>query len=176
MTDIVRELANYDPQELFEVLIGMIMESGTLEAELQQEASGMLGEAADNAAANGAKENERLLRLAELAIGGGTGAAPSAGTLRTLLSLHQIAKQSPAEAPSPAAVVDTVGDEVPEVAPSGEAVHEETTRDAGSNEAPTEEAVQLVATEALAPEVRKRARKPAQPAKTGRKTKQSRQS
>jgi hypothetical protein len=55
-----------------------------------------------------------LLRLAELAIGGGTGAAPSAGTLRTLLSLHQVAKKPLAEAPpSPAAVVDAVATRSP---------------------------------------------------------------
>lgn len=168
MSDIVSELANYEPHELFEVLIGMLMEAGSLEVELQQEASSMLGEAADLAAGNGIKENERLLRLAELAIGGGTGAAPSAGTLRTLLSLHQIAKTAP-EAPRSAAVVDAAAEEVPQAAPVAEAVHEEPPQGAGSVEATSEGAPSPA-------EVRKRGRRTAQPAKNSARQTKRRQS
>ena len=164
MTDIVRELANYEPDELFEVLIGMIMEAGSLEVQLQQEASSMLGKAADCAAESGAKENERLLRLAELAIGGGMGAAPSTGTLRTLLSLHQIAKGAPDEA---LAVVDTVAVDVPQAASSSEAVNGETGREAGSDDGPPEESAQPETSES-ALEGRKRGRRQGQPAKAGR--------
>lgn len=168
MTDIVHELANYEPQELFEVLIGVIMEAGSLEVELQQEASSMLGKAADCAAANGAKENERLLRLAELAIGGGMGAAPSTGTLRTLLSLHQIAKSAIEEAP---AVVDAAAIDVPQAASSSEVVNGEAAREAGSDDGPREEGEQLEASES-ALEGRKRGRRQGQPAtKRARRTK-----